>query len=77
MPGTWDVSDAPSIAPLWTQDLGSSSFSGVTQPIIAGDSVYATMAGSGHVAALDLRTGAIRWIRDDFIPDVSTTCGGV
>ncbi|MFL5393150.1 MAG: PQQ-binding-like beta-propeller repeat protein [Myxococcales bacterium] len=77
MPGTWDVSDAPTIAPLWTQDLGLSAFSGVTQPIVAGDFVYATMAGSGHVAALDLRTGAIRWIRDDFNPDVSTTCGGV
>jgi len=33
-PGTWDVSDVPAIAPLWTRDL---SLFGDTQPIIAGD----------------------------------------
>ena len=53
-PGTWDVSDAPAIAPLWTQDLGSFGYS---QPTIAGDAVYVAMAFSDHVAALDLRAG--------------------
>src|SRR5205085_11756328 len=73
-PGTWDVSDAPAIAPSWTRDLGGF---GYTQPIIAGDSVYVAMGFSAHVAALDLRTGATRWIRTDFNPDVTTACGGV
>src|SRR3954469_16418606 len=40
-PGTWNVSDAPAIAPLWTQDLGSFGYS---QPMIVGDSVYVAMA---------------------------------
>jgi len=35
------------------------------------------MAFSAHVIALDLRTGAIRWSRDGFDPDVTTACGGV
>ena len=73
-PGTWDVSDAPAIAPLWTQDLGSFGYS---QPTIAGDAVYVAMAFSAHVAALDLRTGATRWTRTDFDPHVGTTCGGI
>src|SRR5256885_4778847 len=73
-PGTWNVSDAPAIAPLWTRDLGSFGYS---QPIVAGDAVYVTMAFSGHVAALDLRSGATRWMRTDFNPDVSTACGGL
>src|SRR2546430_1505774 len=72
-PGTWDVSDAPAIAPLWTQNLGSF---GYTQPMVAGDAVYVTMGFSAHVAALDLRTGATRWTRNDFNPDVTTACGG-
>jgi len=74
LPGTWDVSDAAAIAPSWTQDLGSFGYS---QPILAGDSVYVTLGFSAHVAALDLRTGATRWMRSDFNPQVSTACGGV
>jgi len=74
LPGTWDVSDAPALAPAWTQDLGSFGYS---QPILAGDSVYVTLGFSAHVAALDLRTGATRWMRTDFNPQVSTACGGV
>jgi len=73
LPGTWDVSDAAAIAPAWTQDLGSFGYS---QPIIAGDAVYVAMGFSAHVAALDLRTGSMRWMRTDFNPQVSTACGG-
>jgi outer membrane protein assembly factor BamB len=44
--------------------------------MIAGDAVYVTMGFSAHVSALDLRTGATRWTRNDFSPDVTTACGG-
>src|SRR5712671_1477568 len=71
--GTWEVSDASAIGPLWTQNLGSFGYS---QPMIVGDSVYVAMGFSAHVAALDLRTGTTRWIRNDFSPAVATSCGG-
>jgi len=74
LPGTWDVSDVAALAPAWTQDLGSFGYS---QPILSGDAVYVAMGFSAHVAALDLRTGSVRWMRTDFDPRVSTACGGV
>src|SRR4051812_10630951 len=44
--------------------------------MVVGDSVYVAMGFSAHVAALDLRTGTTRWIRNDFSPAVTTSCGG-
>ncbi len=60
-PGMVTVDQASRTALAWTAELGEY---GWTQPVIAGDAVYATMGYSGKVFALDAASGAERWSRE-------------
>jgi outer membrane protein assembly factor BamB len=58
---------------VWSFELGQYDYS---EPIRAGDAVYATTGVTGKVIALDAATGALRWTRD--LGFVTTSgCGGL
>jgi outer membrane protein assembly factor BamB len=78
--GAWAAAQVADLAPVWTVKIpdlldGAPDVFGYTQPILAGDTVYVTLAFSARVVALDARNQKLRWSRS-FDAAVTTTCGG-
>jgi PQQ-like domain len=78
--GTWTAAQVADLAPLWTVSVpdlldGNPAVFGYTQPIVAADTVYLTLAFNARLVALDPRNQKLRWSRS-FDADVTTSCGG-